>query len=258
MELSERDYIIKTFMLYNDDLVDYSEPSFYVVYSGDKPDKTRYYNFANYTIEKEGRLSSNYTINKDTGILTFTGLTPLGRITGDYYYHTFYRLTSDGYGDLTFYNQTIVPASATNSYTDYTWVDLKIVNEGTNQLTNGTLKFLARGYITAGTVVDTVLDNNRPWDVQKGTVAETVQRTGAVFSSAFSGLGDTNRSRAIEAIKSQTLSFGTLDAKSSVFVRVFWCIATNAEGTSWIDCTRGDKLFSAELAGKFYVFTTGA
>ena len=250
--------VIKTFMLYNDDLVDYSEPSFYVIYSGEKPNKTAYYNFANYRVENEGRLSSNYIINKDTGILTFSGLTPLGRFSGDYYYHTFYRLTSDGYGDLSFYNQTLVPASANDSYTDYTWVDLKIVNEGTNQLTNGTLKFLARGYITAGTVVDTVLDNNRPWDVQMGTVAETVNRTGAVYSESYNGLGGTSRSEAINAIKSQTLQFGTLDAKSSKFVRVFWCIATNEQGTGWIDCTRGEKLFSAELSGKFYVFTSGA
>ena len=258
ISLEERNSIINTFMLFNDDIVDYSEPNFFVVYSGEVADKTVYYNFSNYKVEKEGRLSSNYTINKDTGILTFNGLTPLGRILGDYYYHTFYRLTSDGYGDLTFYDDTLVPASASNNYTDWTYVDLKLTNEGTNQLTDGTLKFLARGYITAGTVVDTVLDNNRPWDVQKGTVAETVQRTGAKFAQAYSALGTPSRGDAVNVIKSQTASFGTLDAKASKFVRVYWCIATNADGTSWINCTRGEKLFSAELSGKFYIFTTGA
>ena len=258
ISIEEKGAVINTFMLFNDDVVDYSEPNFFVVYEGEKADKTVYYNFANYKVEKNGRLSSNYTINKDTGILTFNGLTPLGRIIGDYYYHTFYRLTSDGYGDLTFYDETLVPASASNNYTDWTYVDLKLINEGTNQLTDGTLKFLARGYITAGTVVDTVLDNNRPWDVQKGTVAETVQRTGAKYAQAYSGLGTPSRADAVNVIKSQTLSFGTLDAKAAKFVRVYWCIATNSDGTSWINCTRGEKLFSAELSGKFYIFTTGA
>lgn len=259
ISLEDKESIIKTFMLYNDDLVDYSEPVFYVIYAGEKPEKTLYYNFSNYESEKDGRLSSNYTINKDTGVLTFNALTPLGRISGDYYYHTFYRLTSDGYGDLSFYNQTLVPATAQSGYTDYTWVDLKIVNEGTNQLTDGTLKFLARGYITAGTVVDTVLDNNRPWDVQKGTVAETVQRTGANFSTSYDGLGLTTRQAAVNAInRGQTCTFGNLGAKESLFARVFWCIATNGDGSAWIDCTRGDKLFSAELSGKFYIFTSGA
>lgn len=259
-EIINKDYI-KTFMLYNDDLVDYSEPSFFVIYNGESANKSNYYNFANSEIERDGRLTSNYTINKDTGVLLFSGVTPLGRITGDYYYHTYYRLTNDGYGDLSFYNQTLVPASVNNSHTDWTYVDLKIINEGTNQLNNGTLKFLARGYITNGTVVDTVLDNNRPWDVQMGTVQETVLRTGAEFAGAYSSLQSPSRSVALEKIKSQTLSFGTLDPKSTIYVRVYWCIATsenNGVATAWVDCTRGDKLFSAELSGKYYIFTTGA
>jgi hypothetical protein len=65
----------------------------------------------------------------------------------------------------------LVPATATASYKDFAAVDLKIVNEGNNTLLNGTLQFLARGYVTSSNVVDAVLDMNRPWDVQKGSTA---------------------------------------------------------------------------------------
>jgi len=252
---------IHDFMLFNDDLVDYSEPSFYVAPDSIEPDKTSYYEFENYLVANSGKLSNNYTLNKDTGILSFplTVLVPKGRIFGDYFYHTFYRLTNDGYGDLHFYGTGIlVPASATESYTDWTYVNLKIINEGTNQLNNGTLKFLARGYISSGTTVDTVLDNNRPWDVQEGTVAETVQRCGAKWSTSYSGLPAASRKEAFSAKSSQSVSFGTLNSKSAVYLRVYWCICNDENGTSWIDCTRGSKCFSAEMSGKYYVFTTGA
>jgi hypothetical protein len=189
-------------------------------------------------------------IDKDTGMLTFTNSTsnpiPRGRIFANYMYHSYYRLTSDGYGDLYFYGSGIlVPAAATDSYSDWTYVDLKIVNEGTNTLQDGTLQFLSRGYITKGTVVDTVLDNNRPWDVQKGSVAETVQRTGAVCNTDYSKLSLANRGNAYNSTKSQTCVFGTLAPKSHVYVRVFWCIANNEQGTAWIDCTKGSKVFSS-------------
>lgn len=252
---------IHDFMLFNDDLVDYSEPSFYIAPDGIEPDKTSYYEFENYLVSNYGKLSNNYTLNKDTGILSFptTVLVPRGRIFGDYFYHTFYRLTNDGYGDLHFYGTGIlVPASATESYTDWTYVDLKIINEGTNQLNNGTLKFLARGYISSGTTVDTVLDNNRPWDVQEGTIAETVQRCGAKYSTSYSSLPAATRKNAFAAKSSQSVSFGTLNSKSCVYLRVFWCICNDENGTSWIDCTRGSKVFSAEMSGKYYTFTTGA
>ena len=259
IEIDENN-VLKTFLLYQDDLLDYSEPSFYVIPNGINAIKHENYNFNNYEVENRGKISSNYTLNKDTGVLVFTGLTPLGRLSGDYYYHTFFRLTNDGYGDLTYYDNTIVPASVSNSYRDWTYVDLKVVNEGTNALNNGTLKFLARGYITAGTTVDTVLDNNRPWDVQMGTIAETVTRTGASFSTSYSALPAADevngRKNAFNARSSQTCTFGTIAPKSSVYIRVWWCIANDANGTSWIDCTRGAKLYSAELSGKFYLFTT--
>jgi hypothetical protein len=61
----------------------------------------------------------------------------------------------------------------------------------------------------------------------------------------YSSLIAANRGNAFGATGSQTCVFGTLEPKHSTYVRVFWCIANNAEGTSWIDCTKGAKTFSA-------------
>jgi hypothetical protein len=220
------------------------------------------YSFSqNASLLSKGKLSNGYMIDKDTGVLTFLNNNsfpiPKGRIFANYMHHSFYRLTSDGYGDLYFYGSGIlVPAMSTTSYSDWTYVDLKIVNEGTNTLQDGTLQFLSRGYITKGTVVDTVLGNNRPWDIQKGSVAETVQRTGASWSTDYSSLTLANRANAYNATKNQTCVFSTLAPKAHIYVRVFWCIANNDQGTTWIDCTKGTKVFSAELSGRYYIFSS--
>lgn len=247
-------YCINSFITSQDDMVDYSSPYFNVSMSS-KVTENGIYDFSN---DSQGRLTSNYTLVKDTGVLKFNLLysTPKGRIFGDYYYHTFYRLTSDGYGDLYFYGTgTLVPASTTELYTDWTYVDLKIINEGDNALSSGTLKFLARGYVSAGTVVDVVLDQNRPWDVQQGTTAETVLCAGGNCATSYASLVPATRANACSAKSSQNVSLGYLNSKNSIYVRVFWCIAANSEGTDWVDVTRGSKTFSAQLAGKYYIFS---
>jgi len=260
--------VIKDYACYNDDFVDYSNPAFYVATDTVEPNKGNYYRFENPTAFPDGKLSSSYSISKDLGIITFGDVyaPPIGRIYGDYYYHTFYRLTSDGYGDLYFYGTgTLVPDSAAiDGQTDWAYVDLKIVNEGTNKLTSGMLQFLTRGYITSGTVVDTVLDYNRPWDVQKGTTAETVLRIGAVSEQSYETLvaqHPATRINAKNARDSQTCAFGTIDAKGTIYLRVFWCIASaldsSGNATQWINITRGVKVCSAELTGKYYVQTSG-
>ena len=253
---------IMTFATTQDDLEDYSAKSFFVSYSSDKPIKSETYERNTASNDSSGKFTA-FSMDNDTGILTVNAnyvTPPRGRLFADYYYHTFYRLTSDGYGDLYFYgNGILVPASTTSAYTDWAYVDLKIVNEGSNTLNDGMLTFLARGYITKGSVVDTVLDMNRPWDVQEGTTAETVNRTGAVYATSFSDLVSrypANRSQAFSARSSQTLAFGTIEPKQTIFVRVFWCIAQNAAGTAWVDTTRGSKTYSGELSGSYFIFTT--
>jgi hypothetical protein len=227
----DKNKLITTFALTEDDIVDYSEPIFSIVPTGISSELNRFYSYKNTESLSSGRVSSGYLLNKDVGILEFVNSNtyplPKGRIFGNYMHHTFYRLTSDGYGDLFFYgNGVLIPAK---DYADFAYVDLKITNEGSGTLQSGTLQFLARGYITKGTVVDTVLDKNRPWDVQQGTTAETVQRTGAYYSTDYHSLPNPKeRVNAYNATQSQTCSFGTLAPKQSVYLRVFWCIANNA------------------------------
>jgi len=251
---------ITAFIASQDDFVDYMNMSFYVSYSGSDPVKSQIYDANSANNDSSGRLTA-YRIDGDTGILRCTAETPpRGRLFSDYYYHTFYRLTSDGYGDLYFYGSGIlVPASSTNTYKDWTYVDLKIVNEGSNTLSGGLLTFLARGYVTKGTVVDTVIDQNRPWDIQEGTTAETVNRTGARMRTSYASLNTDSeckatRANAFSARSSQTCSLGDIAPKGFVFVRVFWCIAANAQGTAWIDVSKGKKTYSAELSGKYFIF----
>ena len=251
---------IRTFAASQDDFVDYANKAFYVSYSGSEPVKTGLYDATATNYDSSGKLTS-YSLDGDMGILSFT-TPPFGRIFATYYYHTYYRLTSDGYGDLYFYGGgVLVPASSTDSYKDWTYVDVKIVNEGSNTLQEGFLTFLARGYITKGSVVDTVLDLNRPWDVQEGTTAETVNRTGAVCATSFSALNTNSayvpsRENAFNARKTQTCSIGTIAPKETVYVRVFWTIANNAQGTAWVDCTKGSKTFSCEMSGAYFIFTS--
>ena len=251
---------IMSFVATQDDFVDYMNMSFYVSYSGSDPVKTQIYDANSANNDSSGRLTA-YRIDGDTGILRCTSDTPpRGRLFADYYHHTFYRLTSDGYGDLYFYGSGIlVPASSTDVYKDWTYVDLKIVNEGSNTLSGGLLTFLARGYVTKGTVVDTVIDQNRPWDIQEGTTAETVNRTGARMRTSYASLnidGEcvATRANAFGARSSQTCSLGDIAPKGVVYVRVFWCIAANAQGTAWIEVSRGRKTYSAEMSGKYFIF----
>jgi hypothetical protein len=205
-------WALHSFAASQDDWVDYYSPTLFANPSGLDKTTDDAYDFTSNELHA-GKLLDKYTMIKDIGIVTFDlGTVPKGRISADYSYHTFYRLTSDGYGDLYFYGSGIlVPATGLTNYTDFTYVDLKIINEGDNALLSGTLQFLARGYITSSDVVDTVLDQNRPWDIQQGSVAETVQRTGAVSSSNFNALpiGE-SRANAIQASAVQTCVFGTL------------------------------------------------
>ena len=250
--------IITSFFATQDDFVDYYEPSYYVNPFDISSQIGTLYNY-NETGLRKGKLSQGFIINKDCGYISFTDENniPRGRILTDYMYHTYYRLTSDGYGDLYFYGTgVLVPATSTATYKDYAAVDLKIVNEGDNTLNNGTLQFLARGYVTSNNVIDTVLDNNRPWDVQKGSTAETVQRTGAACSKSYNSLPTRDsRINAYNKSQSQTCVFGTLEPQQHTYVRVWWCIASNANGTAWVQVTKGAKTYSSEISGTYTIFS---
>lgn len=147
-----------------------------------------------------GRVVTQVTWDKDRGVVTFnagSGPADFQRVFADYQYHTFKRLTADNLGDLTFDSgngSTIVPALV-SEYPDYTWADIKVTNEGTATLNNGSVTFTFRGYdsnnnakpdfLTTSNPKDQVLDHNRPWDVQKGTNEETINRLAVRFTGTW-------------------------------------------------------------------------
>ena len=255
---------LKNFLLYNDDCVDYYEISMSVVPTGIVPDYSNIYSFQN-SAQNFGRIVSNFSANKDKGTISFSTTVPLGRIFASYTYHSYYRLTNDGYGDLLFYDNALVPSSdySTTGLKDWTYVDLMIYNEGSNSLSDGVMKFMSRGYIESSgssQTVTQVVDENRPWDVQSGTIAETVNRTGANFNVSYTGLTAKTRSAAVTAINNTSsggVTFGqTMLPRSKAYIRVYWCLAQNdSSSPSYVTTTRGQKLWSSELSGRYFVVT---
>ncbi len=255
---------LRNFLLYNDDCVDYYEITMCAVPEGIVPDYTDVYSFQN-SAQNTGRIVSNFSINKDKGTIAFSASVPLGRIFASYTYHSYYRLTNDGYGDLLFYDNALVPSSdySTTGLKDWTYVDLMIYNEGSNSLSDGVMKFMSRGYVESSgnaQTVTQVVDENRPWDVQSGTVAETVSRTGADFNVSYGGLAPRTRAAAVEAINDTSAGgvvFGqTMLPRSKAYIRVYWCLAQNDSASpSYVTTTRGQKLWSSELSGRYFVVT---
>lgn len=255
---------LKNFLLYNDDCVDYYEVSMCVVPTGIVPNYSDIYSFQN-SAQNVGRIVSNFSVNKDKGTIAFSTAVPLGRIFASYTHHSYYRLTNDGYGDLVFYDNALVPSSdySTTGLKDWTYVDLMIYNEGSNSLSDGIMKFMSRGYIDSKgneQTVTQVVDENRPWDVQSGTIAETVSRTGANFNVSYTGLTAKSRAAAVKAVNDTSsggLAFGqTMLPRSKAYIRVYWCLAQNdSSSPTYVTTTRGQKLWSSELSGRYFVVT---
>ena len=255
---------LKNFLLYNDDCVDYYEISMSVVPTGIVPDYSNIYSFQN-EAQNFGRIVSNFSANKDKGTISFSSIVPQGRIFASYTYHSYYRLSNDGYGDLLFYDNALVPSSdySTTGLKDWTYVDLMIYNEGSNSLSDGVMKFMSRGYVESSgssQTVTQVVDENRPWDVQSGTIAETVNRTGANFNVSYTGLTAKTRAAAVTAVNNTSsggVAFGqTMLPRSKAYIRVYWCLAQNdSSSPSYVTTTRGQKLWSSELSGRYFVVT---
>ena len=255
---------LKSFLLYNDDCVDYYEISMSVVPTGIVPNYSNIYSFQN-EAQNFGRIVSNFSANKDKGTISFSSVVPQGRIFASYTYHSYYRLSNDGYGDLLFYDNALVPSSdySTTGLKDWTYVDLMIYNEGSNSLSDGVMKFMSRGYVESSgssQTVTQVVDENRPWDVQSGTIAETVNRTGANFNVSYTGLTAKTRAAAVTAVNNTSsggVAFGqTMLPRSKAYIRVYWCLAQNdSSSPSYVTTTRGQKLWSSELSGRYFVVT---
>lgn len=263
----------RDFMANSDDMVDYSQLNVYFVNRGVTPIKTQNTQTPLYPTllagqqqpsYNDGKLNYNYSTDKDRGIIQFNDATgvsskynqftyvPRGRLFADYRYHTFDRLANDGYSDFQF-NDAILVADRTTKYPDYTWGDIKIVNQGDASLQAGEIKFLARGVITDG-VVTQVLDINRPWDVQSGTAQQTYGKTACLIKKNYQWnsysctrqqakliLNNSNRDR---------FNVDQLQPKGILYGRIVICLG--GANDSYPTTTAGKKVFSSQIAGKYY------
>lgn len=266
--------ITTTFALADDDLVDYKDVSVYVsnVNADGKINinKDVYYSYDTEP-ESSGKIIKNMTIYKDSGLVKFENvLPPKNRIFADYFCHSFYRLTDDGYGNLYFYDDVIIPDKSEN-YPDFTYVDLKVVNEGEATLKNGKIKFTFRGIAsgTTSTTITSVLNPDRPWDVQSGTPEETFDQVGGVVSvdynfpemdwnnalAIYEGAVDVDENTKLTGGKTE-INFGVdMDKKKEIYLRVVWTMfkGGNEYSPEYITpTTAGEKCFSGEIEGSFY------
>jgi len=258
----------RLFVSSNDDFIDYLTPDLYVTPSGQIVNKTAIYlppTEVTYptAVSPSGKISSYFTIDKDRGVVEYTdatsvlgdefGYVPEGRVTIDYFYHTYKRLTNDGYGTLEFRDSTIV-ADDTPLFPDYTWIDVKLVNEGDAILEDGKMKFLSRGFDNDNDgTIDQVLDVNRPWDVQQGTAAETYDKTAMQVAQNYTFDSFCTKDQAkliLSNWKDQSFGFDVY-ARTVFYGRVVWVLG-GTSGSSYPSTSIGKKTFSAALEGKYY------
>lgn len=258
----------RIFIASNDDFIDYLEPSIYARPSGQLINKAANYEHGYPTeVSPSGKVAANFTVDKDRGVVEFFDGTdsfgdefayvPQSRISIDYFYHTYKRLANDGFGNLIFRDETLV-ADETPLFPDYTWIDVKIVNEGDAILEDGKMKFLSRGFDTNNDgIIDQVLDANRPWDVQSGTAAETYDKTAMevnnnyIFDSFLTKDGARN---ILSTWKNSAFGFD-LYPRTVCYGRVVWVLGGES-GNSYPSTSVGKKVFSAELSGRYYNIAT--
>jgi hypothetical protein len=253
----------RLFILSNDDLVDYEDLFLYTAPSG-VISKIEIYEHGYPTpITPSGKVTQNFTIDKDRGTIEFKDGTvdhadplayvPSGKMVCDYNHHSYLRLSNDGYGTLTFRDETLV-ADDTPLFPDYTWSDVKLVNEGDAILEDGKLKFLARGYDTDGdSVIDQVLDVNRPWDIQNGSAPETYDKVAMEASESYSFPSSITRTEAASILanwKDQVFGFDVYP-RTSMYGRIAYILGGTSE-TGYPSTTVGEKVFSCELEGRYY------
>jgi hypothetical protein len=266
----------RTWLAGNDDLIDYEDASVFVAPTGTST-ITAGMRTDTYETDGDGRVVQHGTWDKDRGVFEFdAGYVPgTGkRVFSEYNFHTYLRLTPDDHGDLEWEDPVIV-ADNTPAYRDYTFADVKITNEGSAMLENGFLKFVARGYKStndgqaipgADGIIDSVLDINRPWDVQKGTADETYNKMAMAILPDYiwppslaknndggGYSGDDYYNKTAQGILSQwkTKSFGTLAARTFMFGRAVWVLGGEG-GTNYPATTAGEKRCSIEVSGQFY------
>ena len=254
----------RLFAASSDDFVDYDDVGLYVCPTGTTPDKTDIY-VHDYPVPTNptGKVLQNFTTDKDRGLVEFSDGTteyafeyanvPPGRLFMDYNHHTYLRLSNDGYSGFTFRDSVIV-ADDTPQYTDYTYGDVKIVNEGDAILEDGRMRFVMRGYDNDGDgTVDQVLDINRPWDIQKGTEAETYGKVAMEVKTSYTWDTSCTKVQARTILSTWANAYFGFDVEpQQVFYgRVVWVLG-GTSGSNYPNTTTGEKAFSAELEGRYY------
>ena len=255
---------VRTFMLDQDDLVDYADLNVYYTPSGVTPIKvgnvTPIYYKGQQAVYSAGKLNNNIYYDKDRGVVQFAnavavtedeyGYVPRGRLFADYRYHTFDRLGNDGYSDFEF-NDSMLIAGITSQYPDYTWGDIKIVNQGDTQLRDGKLIFLARGQVE-NNQIKSVLDYDRPWDVQQGTAEETYDKVAVVIRSNYAWNSySCTRDQAKSLFGSSSVNTfpDAIKPKQVFYGRIVYVLG--GKNDSYPATTAGRKTFSSEISGRF-------
>ena len=272
------DYQTHTFLASEDDFVFYQDALAYVAPSGVggysqaitggvyQPDAE-----GNYDPAGSGLMTLDHDWEKDKGYLEIASAAavPHGRrIFANYSHHTFQRLGNDGYSDLLF-RDSVVVADRTPRYPDYTWRDIKIVNEGDADLEDPQIKFVARGYDTdsneaIGIIgaggVDQVFDVQRPWDVQRGTKDETYEKMACKVMQNYQFPPFQSKERDDQGNDGATDILGDwqdevwpfdLPARQHVYGRVVLVLG-GTSGNSYPETTAGDKRCSLEFGGRYY------
>jgi len=247
-----------------DDFLDYADAYVYVQnLAGSSLTPTDAEKLEIYETSGYGRMSTGYTWDKDKGLLELDAdaVPPSGqRLFADYQHHTYKRLSNDGYGDLA-WRDAIVVADDTPQFPDYTYTDVKIVNEGDAALEDAKVDFVARGYdtnndgevvLTGGDVVDQVLDLNRPWDIQRGTAAETYNKMAMHIQENFLWTRSMSKTDARTVLSTWAdATYGDIAARSRVFGRAVWVLG-GTSGSSYPSTSAGEKRCSVEITGKYY------
>jgi len=245
----------------HDDFVEYLDAPVFISASGTSElsdsDLTKIYE-----THGVGRMTRHGTWDKDLGLLEIDETyVPTGRrIFANYTHHTFWRLTADDHGDLTFRDPVIV-ADTTPSLPSYTFADILILNEGTAPAEDFKLRFVPLGYdtnndgevrLTGSSVVDQVLDINRPWMIQRGTKEETHTKMAAEISPNF--LWDysltAGQAGAILSGWSNHV-YGDIPARGRVFGRAVWALG-GVSGSSFPSTSADQKVAGVEVTARYF------
>ena len=264
----------------DDDYYDYLTPSVYITPRYGEIDKTGVqFDYDSYS---SGKLSpSFFSVDTDRGCIriidggangTYYYCPKNARMTMDYVHHSYYRLSNDGYGDVTFQDATIV-AAQTPVYRDVTWCDLMFINEGDAIFEGGSIRMTARGEVDNSGVQTALVDPNRPWDIQKGIADATFNKARIYRTTYYSNTATLSNGAYIYA-SNPTISDlrkvwseagdasgesgvplqgvgGYISPRESIYGRVIWSLG-GSSGSGYPSDTAGKKCWGSVIKGVYY------